>query len=143
MRRQARMARAAPLVTAASDRARYTAAMHEFMFIVLWFVPVSQVGIDLGVQLDSLRCGREVVAVGDRSWHVLEACGEPDYREVVELRRATVAVEGPEGTRRFDLGLDSVQVVEEWIYRPRSGKLTRFLIVTGGILTDIRLGDRN
>ena len=96
-----------------------------------------------GVQVDSIRCSGQVVSVGDHSWELLEACGDPDYREVVEYRRETVEVRGPEGIQRFELGIGSLVVVESWVYRPGPGRLTRLLTVTAGVLTDIRVTGRN
>ncbi|MDX1569963.1 MAG: DUF2845 domain-containing protein [Xanthomonadales bacterium] len=111
---------------------------------LLWILPPAAVGSDhYGVQVESIRCGRLVVEIGDRSDQLLEACGDPDYREVVELRRSSVKVITPEGGTRLELGIGDLQLVEHWVYKQRSGRLTRVLTVVGGILTDIRLAERN
>ena len=96
-----------------------------------------------GVQLDTVRCGREVIQVGDRGWEVLEACGEPDYRELVELRQNTLEVEAPDGDGSVELGVGSVTRVEEWVYLPSSGRLTRIMIMVSGTLAEIRIAGRN
>lgn len=96
----------------------------------------------LGVQQSSLRCGREVVTVGQQAFNLIEKCGRPDYREVVALTRLTDATSVRRGDRRL-VARDSADLItEQWVYKPGRGRLTRVLTVTGGVLTDIRLHDR-
>ncbi|MEM9304896.1 MAG: DUF2845 domain-containing protein [Pseudomonadota bacterium] len=114
-----------------------------------WFLPIlllpwcAWADLDDGVQLDTVRCGRQVIQVGDRSWEILEACGEPDYREVIELRQDRLELEQPDGAGTVEVGVGTVRKVEEWVYLPSSGRLTRIMTLVSGTLTDIRLTGRN
>jgi hypothetical protein len=113
------------------------------LLLLLLFAPATFANPRDGVQLDTVRCGREVVQVGDRGWQILEACGEPDYRDVVELRQDTLEVESADGDGSVELGVGLVRRVEEWVYLPSSGRLTRVMTVVGGTLTDIRIAGRD
>lgn len=62
------------------------------------------------VQADSLRCGSQLVGVGDRSFEVLQKCGEPTFRDLVGYSLS------PNERQEFK--------VEEWVYGPDSGMLT-------------------
>ncbi|VVO11207.1 DUF2845 domain-containing protein [Pseudomonas fluorescens] len=56
---------------------------------------------------DTLRCGRQLISVGDRSSEVLQKCGEPASRDVLGYKRSA--------NRREEFQ------VEEWVYGPNSG----------------------
>ena len=101
----------------------------------------SAVAFDPGIQIENFRCDGRVLTVGDYNYQVIEACGDPDFRETVEIRRESVEVRGPDNEQRFELEIGDLQKVERWVYR-ESGRLTRVLTVRGGIVTDIRLRDR-
>lgn len=90
-----------------------------------------------------MRCAGQIIEIGDRSYRLVDVCGEPDYREVVELRRSKVEVVRPEGGARLELGIGDLQLVEHWVYKPGFGRLTRVLTVVGGVLTDIRIAERD
>ncbi len=62
------------------------------------------------VHADTLRCGSQLVSIGDRSFEVERKCGEPDYRDLIGYTL------GPYARREFK--------VEEWIYGPSNGVLT-------------------
>ncbi|MEM9532698.1 MAG: DUF2845 domain-containing protein [Pseudomonadota bacterium] len=98
--------------------------------------------LDLGVQQSSIRCGRELVTVGQRSFHLLDKCGDPDHRQVVAVSRLSDGTAVRQGRRVLRARDDVSLVTEEWVYRPGRGRLTRVLTVTGGVVTDIRLFDR-
>ncbi len=97
----------------------------------------------LGVQQSSLRCGRDVVTVGQQAFMLVDKCGRPDFRQVIAYTRQTDATAVRAGGRRL-AARDSVDLVtEQWVYKPGRGRFTRVLTVTGGVLTDIRLHHRN
>lgn len=61
-------------------------------------------------QAETLRCGSQLVSVGDRSFEVQQKCGEPAYRDLVG----------------YTLGANERREmkIEEWIYGPSNGMLT-------------------
>lgn len=61
-------------------------------------------------QADTLRCGSQLVGVGDRSFEVLQKCGEPAFRDLIGYSL------GPYERREYK--------IEEWVYGPDSGMLT-------------------
>jgi len=56
---------------------------------------------------DTLRCGSQLVSVGDRSGEVLQKCGEPVSRDLLGYKKSV--------NRREEFQ------VEEWTYGPNSG----------------------
>lgn len=95
-----------------------------------------------GVQVENVRCSGSVISVGDLSYRLIERCGDPDYRETVEIRREAIEVHQPDGQGSVELEIGALETVERWIYRD-SGRLTRVLTVRGGVLVDIRLAERD
>ncbi len=99
-------------------------------------------GSSPGVQLDSMRCGRHVVEIGDQSYHLVDKCGHPDFRQVVSVNTLADERSVRGGDRRIRFH-DAVTVVtESWVYRHGRGRIPRVLTITGGVLTDIRLAGR-
>ncbi len=95
-----------------------------------------------GVQQSSVRCGKQLVKIGQLAFQLIDKCGEPQYRQVVAYSRLTDTTNVRAGNRRLG-ARDSVDLVtEQWIYRPGRGRFTRIMTLTGGVLTDIRLADR-
>ncbi|MGI6408610.1 MAG: DUF2845 domain-containing protein [Gammaproteobacteria bacterium] len=70
----------------------------------------------------TLRCGSDLVSLGDRGFEIKRKCGEPAYRDTVGY---TV---GP--NQRLELA------VEEWVYGPRNG-MTYILRLEGNRLVHI------
>ncbi|ROM95950.1 DUF2845 domain-containing protein [Pseudomonas brassicacearum] len=58
-------------------------------------------------QTDTLRCGSQLISVGDRTGEVLHKCGEPVARDALGYKRSA--------NRREEVP------VEEWTYGPNSG----------------------
>jgi hypothetical protein len=56
---------------------------------------------------DTLRCGSQLISVGDRSGEVLQKCGEPVSRDLLGYKRSA--------NKREEFQ------VEEWVYGPNSG----------------------
>jgi hypothetical protein len=71
---------------------------------------------------DTLRCGSQLISVGDRSSEVLQKCGEPVSRDVLGYKRSA--------NRREEFQ------VEEWTYGPNGG-MYQFLRFEGNRLTQI------
>lgn len=71
---------------------------------------------------ETLRCGSQLVSVGDRSSEVLQKCGEPASRDVLGYKRSA--------DRREEFQ------VEEWTYGPNGG-MYRYLRFEGNRLRQI------
>lgn len=71
---------------------------------------------------ETLRCGSDLVSLGDRGFEIRRKCGEPVYRDTVGYTL------GP--GQRLEL------MIEEWIYGPRNG-MTYILRLEGNRLVRI------
>jgi len=71
---------------------------------------------------DTLRCGSQLISVGDRSSEVLQKCGEPMARDDLGYKRSV--------NRREEYP------VEEWTYGPNSG-MYQYLRFEGNRLVQI------
>ncbi|MDO9619375.1 MAG: DUF2845 domain-containing protein [Pseudomonas sp.] len=61
-------------------------------------------------QAETLRCGSQLVSLGDRRFEVLQKCGEPAFRDLVGYSL------GPNERREYQ--------IEEWVYGPDNGMLS-------------------
>jgi hypothetical protein len=61
-------------------------------------------------QAETLRCGSQLVSLGDRRFEVLQKCGEPAFRDLVGYSL------GPNERREYP--------IEEWVYGPSNGMLS-------------------
>jgi hypothetical protein len=59
---------------------------------------------------ESMRCGSQLISVGDRSFQVLQKCGEPAFRDLVGYSLS------PNERREYQ--------IEEWVYGPDNGMLS-------------------
>ncbi|MBU6959373.1 DUF2845 domain-containing protein [Pseudomonas sp. CVAP len=71
---------------------------------------------------DTLRCGSQLISVGDRAGEVLQKCGEPVARDALGYKRSA--------NRREEVP------VEEWTYGPNSG-MYQYLRFEGNRLVQI------
>ncbi|MCG6576413.1 DUF2845 domain-containing protein [Pseudomonas sp. AF32] len=71
---------------------------------------------------DTLRCGSQLISVGNRSSEVLQKCGEPAARDDLGYKRSV--------NRREEYP------VEEWTYGPNSG-MYQYLRFEGNRLVQI------
>jgi hypothetical protein len=71
---------------------------------------------------NALRCGSDLVNVGDFKYEVLERCGEPNSKEIV-------------GFTLNDSG-DRELRIEHWVYGPWNGYYY-VMVFEGGILVEI------
>ncbi|RON40651.1 hypothetical protein BK666_26130 [Pseudomonas frederiksbergensis] len=71
---------------------------------------------------DTLRCGSQLISVGDRSSEVLQKCGQPVARDALGYKR--------NANRREEFQ------VEEWTYGPNSG-MYQYLRFEGNRLVQI------
>lgn len=80
---------------------------------------------------DTLRCGSQLISVGDRAFEVLQKCGTPASQELI----------GTKSTFSHYRQRDEIRV-EEWIYGPNNG-MYQYLRFEGGRLVriDSRRGD--
>jgi len=77
------------------------------------------------VQADTLRCGSQLISVGDRMFEVQQKCGQPISQDIV----------GYKETVNHFRQVDQVQV-QEWIYGPNNG-MYQYLRFEGGRLVRI------
>lgn len=61
-------------------------------------------------QAETLRCGSQLVSLGDRRFEVLQKCGEPAFRDLVGYSL------GPNERHEYP--------IEEWVYGPSNGMLS-------------------
>ncbi|WP_449123676.1 DUF2845 domain-containing protein [Pseudomonas sp. MPG01] len=71
---------------------------------------------------DTLRCGSQLISLGDRPSEVLQKCGEPVSRDVLGYKRSA--------NRREEFQ------VEEWTYGPSNG-MYQYLRFEGSRLRQI------
>jgi hypothetical protein len=71
---------------------------------------------------DTLRCGSQLISVGDRSSEVQQKCGEPVSRDLLGYKRSA--------NRREEFQ------VEEWTYGPNGG-MYQYLRFEGNRLVQI------
>lgn len=74
------------------------------------------------VASDTLRCGSQLISLGDRTSEVLQKCGEPVSRDVIGYKRSA--------NRREEFQ------VEEWTYGPSNG-MYQYLRFEGNRLRQI------
>ena len=70
----------------------------------------------------TMRCGTNIVSVGDRGFEIRRKCGEPSYRDTVGYTVGRY--------HRLE------QSVEEWVYGPVNG-MTYILRIQGNRLIEI------
>ena len=76
-------------------------------------------------QADTLRCGSQLISVGDRAFEVQQKCGAPASQDLI----------GTKSTFSHYRQRDEVKV-EEWIYGPNNG-MYQYLRFEGGRLVRI------
>ena len=97
------------LVKQGSAKLMWTLA---FLGIAL-FTPVMSIA-------QNIRCGSEIVRVGDPTIELLQKCGEPDLRELIK-------------TNGF--------IIEKWTYNCGAARFMRILTLKGGIVQKIEVAD--
>ena len=68
----------------------------------------------------NIRCGSQIVRVGDPTIELLQKCGEPDLRELIK-------------TDGF--------ITEKWTYNCGAARFMRILTLKGGIVQKIEIAD--
>lgn len=93
----------------------------------------------------ALRCGRELVQIGDRKYDVIEKCGEPESVERHFERRgfqssASIGQRfSPDTIRLGQQRYTEIEIsVEEWIYNFGHSRLRQYLRFENGELTEIK-----
>lgn len=87
------------------------------------------------VNAEAMRCGHQLVKVGDYKGEVLEKCGEPDSVEERTAIRGS-RLRHPYGSLEIDQ-FEEV-TIEEWIYNFGPRKLQQYLEFENGQLKVIR-----
>lgn len=86
------------------------------------------IGTPLLAQADTLRCSNKLVSLGDRSFEVLQKCGEPASRDQVGYK---VGAHDKRETR-----------IDEWVYQQGDGTFS-ILTFEGNRLTQIERKRKN
>jgi hypothetical protein len=68
----------------------------------------------------TIRCGTEIVSVGDPTIELLQKCGEPDLKELIK-------------TNGF--------IIEKWTYNCGSKRFMKILTLKGGSVKKIEVAD--
>src|SRR5210317_1845722 len=68
----------------------------------------------------TIRCGTEIVSVGDPTIELLQKCGEPDLKELIK-------------TNGF--------IIEKWTYNCGSKRFMKILTLKGGSVKRIEIAD--
>lgn len=86
-----------------------------------------------------MRCGTQLVQLGDDFTRVEDVCGEPDSSYHVGTKYV-------EQTRRDQYGneatLTQAILVDIWVYKRGSNEFSRKLYFENGVLVNIKQGDR-
>ena len=68
----------------------------------------------------TIRCGTEIVSVGDPTIELLQKCGDPDLKELIK-------------TNGF--------IIEKWTYNCGSGRFMKILTLKGGKVQRVEVAD--
>ncbi len=77
------------------------------------------------VQAQTMRCGTELISVGNRGFEIIRKCGQPTYKDVVGYTLGA--------SQRTELR------IEEWVYGPKNG-MQYILRLEGNRLMSIESG---
>ena len=72
-------------------------------------------------EVQSIRCGTEVVRLGAHSYVMLQKCGEPDQKDTIEARLSTYEI---------------------WTYNCGAGRFIKVITIRGGKVDKIEEGTR-
>lgn len=89
--------------------------------------------------LQTIRCRGSLVAVGDPSFELIDKCGEPAYREVVEVVADQTTLGAANAGLGVAVGQTRQRVVQKWYYRFGRGRFTRMVEVSGGQVRRIEI----
>lgn len=106
------------------------------------FVAVFVTVLGAASEVSAMRCGTRLVARGDTTAHVLEACGEPtriDRR--TETRTRIVSHDDGDGVSH-DERVTYTVVIERWIYDLGPRRLVRSLLIDNGRVQRIDVAGR-
>ena len=118
------------------------------LLLVLVTILVVPFSYHIAMAERSIRCGSRLVSIGSHLSKVIEACGEPDYRDQWEEYKETTEYDHniyDEKKNRYRL--PEVKTVtplrmERWTYNMGSNRFTRFLEFENDILVRIQTGEK-
>ncbi len=90
----------------------------------------------------ALRCGSDLVSIGDRKFDVLRICGEPLFIERWTDSSVILQVDQRDKKRGVDISRIFTAHVEEWTYNFGSLQFIYFLTFVDGKLTGIEDGPK-
>ncbi|MDW7711271.1 MAG: DUF2845 domain-containing protein [Deferrisomatales bacterium] len=107
--------------------------------VVCLFLVVCAAARPLGADARYLRCGADVVAVGDRHFDLLQRCGEPDHVEARTRERAVLVWEpGRKALRELRTTVEA----EEWTHNFGPHRFYYVVRLEDGRVTAIESGGR-
>lgn len=120
-----------------------------------WLLFVLLMSLSAAAMADSsMRCGTQLVTVGDSKAEVLLTCGEPLLKETIAIKESSkeIVIKDKDGKKgraysgNVQLAISSTSLVSEpvdqWTYALGKGYFLRHLIFQGGVLIDIRTGEK-
>lgn len=87
----------------------------------------------------TMRCRGALVSVGDPSFELIEKCGEPKYRETVEVVSDQTTLGGGDNGIGVVIGQSRLRVIQKWYYRLGRGRFARMVEVSGGQVQRIEI----
>jgi Protein of unknown function (DUF2845) len=119
------------------------------VMLISWIVAAALLSVASVEALDmDLRCGSNIVSVGERTHDVLRKCGPPvsveSWQEVRVRGDIGFGSWVPEPGRKFYIGslfVNELVTIEEWEYNLGPNRFTRYLTFENGRLTSVNTGD--
>lgn len=125
------------------------------MFMTYWFFPASKpclkksscfgfrslllllllMQANTAFSISTMRCGSNIIELGDDKYKVVEICGEP---ESISYRSKIVGNILHHPRRTLDIEQYEEVQVEEWIYNFGRNRIKELLRFENGILVEIR-----
>ncbi len=84
----------------------------------------------------SLRCGKDLVQIGDYKADVLLKCGEPFLKDTVYVDNDEVVI------TKDSKVIEPCKKMDQWTYKPGPGQFLTILDFKGGKLESIHYGNR-
>lgn len=92
-----------------------TIRIHHTLFLLVLFAMFHVGGEEVLARDDSLRCGSDLIDLGETMYEVRRSCGEPySIRDVGEKRQYRLH-------NKKRLGVEYVLYITEWVYEHNDG----------------------
>ena len=122
----------APCIFLSVKNLRILNGLLNFRKLILLFFLIHA---NVAFSLSTMRCGTNLVELGDDKYKVLEICGEP---ESIYHRTKIIGSTLHHPWRTLDIEEYEEIEVEEWIYNFGRNRFRQSLLFENGILVDIK-----